>query len=168
MSGVAAVSDSHFKTPLPVSSTPRFVAPPAPVPRNPVEVKQVAIHNGPQQNTTTFPKTEVEIESTNGMEVEETQPTTTTTTIPGTTLPEGFFDDPKMDAKARGLEYRDPEEIEWENFVREIATEEVKSSTMRVEDEEESTITRELDEIEEQMTHWQRYNDYFPNTLNNT
>ncbi len=74
----------------------------------------------------------------------------------GLGLPEGFFDDPKLDAKARGLEWRDPEEVEWENFVKEMAGEDLKSSSMRVEDEEESTKVRELEEIEEQMAHWQK------------
>jgi len=74
-------------------------------------------------------------------------------------LPPGFFDDPKEDAKARGLEWRDPEEIEWEKFVKEIAGEEVKSSNLRTLDDEESTKSREIDEIEEQMAHWQKVID---------
>jgi zinc finger protein 830 len=76
---------------------------------------------------------------------------------PSVSLPAGFFDDAKEDAKARGIEYRNPEEAEWERFVKEIATEEVKSSVMRTVDEEESAKDRELDEIEEQMKNWQRY-----------
>jgi len=72
-------------------------------------------------------------------------------------LPAGFFDDAKEDAKARGIEYRNPEEAEWELFMKEIASEEVKSSVLRTVDEEESAKDRELDEIEEQMKNWQRY-----------
>ena len=38
-------------------------------------------------------------------------------------LPEGFFDDPKMDAKARKVEYKDPMTEEWEKFQKSIAKE---------------------------------------------
>ncbi len=39
-------------------------------------------------------------------------------------LPEGFFDDPKKDAKARKVEYKDPELEEWEKFQKSIQKEE--------------------------------------------
>ena len=38
-------------------------------------------------------------------------------------LPEGFFDDPKKDAKARKVEYKDPELEEWEKFQKSIQKE---------------------------------------------
>ena len=38
-------------------------------------------------------------------------------------LPEGFFDDPKRDAKARKVEYKDPELQEWEKFQKSIQKE---------------------------------------------
>eukprot|EP00731_Ephydatia_muelleri_P033566 Em0032g28a len=38
-------------------------------------------------------------------------------------LPEGFFDDPKMDARARNVEYKDPMTEEWEKFQKSIAKE---------------------------------------------
>lgn len=75
---------------------------------------------------------------------------------PTDALPAGFFDDAKQDAKARGLEYKNPDEAEWDKFVKEIATEDVKSSALRTADEEDSAKDRELDEIEEQMKNWQR------------
>lgn len=71
-------------------------------------------------------------------------------------LPAGFFDDAKEDAKARGIEYKNPDEAEWDKFVKEIASEDVKSSVLRTADEEFSAKDRELDEIEEQMKNWQR------------
>ncbi|CAG7731553.1 unnamed protein product [Allacma fusca] len=74
-------------------------------------------------------------------------------------LPEGFFDDPKEDAKVRGKEFVDPEEAEWNKFLKEIATEEIQSESLLVVDEEESRKERELDEIEDMMTHWQRVID---------
>jgi hypothetical protein len=38
-------------------------------------------------------------------------------------LPEGFFDDPKKDAKARHVEYKDPMTDEWERFQKSIQKE---------------------------------------------
>ena len=38
-------------------------------------------------------------------------------------LPEGFFDDPKLDAKARKVEYKDPMTEEWEKFQKTIQKE---------------------------------------------
>ncbi|XP_044258567.1 zinc finger protein 830 [Tribolium madens] len=67
------------------------------------------------------------------------------------TLPEGFFDDPKLDAKARNQEYKDPVEEEWEKFQREIREADNKSAAIIAEDQEESTNERQIDEIEEQM-----------------
>ncbi|KAI4460197.1 hypothetical protein MML48_6g00015779 [Holotrichia oblita] len=72
------------------------------------------------------------------------------------TLPEGFFDDPKLDAKARNLEYKDPVEEEWERFQREIRDADSKSAAIIAEDQEEATNERQLDEIDEQMKNWSR------------
>ncbi|KRT80156.1 hypothetical protein AMK59_7576 [Oryctes borbonicus] len=71
-------------------------------------------------------------------------------------LPEGFFDDPKLDAKARNLEYKDPVEEEWERFQREIREADSKSAAIIAEDQEEATNERQLDEIDEQMKNWSR------------
>ena len=71
-------------------------------------------------------------------------------------LPEGFFDDPKLDAKVRGVEFVNPEEAEWQKFMKEIASEEIQSDNIQVYDEEESRKERELDEIEDMMMHWQK------------
>ena len=38
-------------------------------------------------------------------------------------LPEGFFDDPQMDARARKVEYVDKMEVEWDSFVKEMKQE---------------------------------------------
>ncbi len=38
-------------------------------------------------------------------------------------LPEGFFDDPKKDAKARMVDYKDPLNEEWERFQKSIQKE---------------------------------------------
>ena len=67
------------------------------------------------------------------------------------TLPEGFFDDPKLDAKARNQEYKDPKEEEWEKFLKEIREADNKSAAIIAEDQEEATNERQIDDIEEQM-----------------
>ncbi|KAL3278932.1 hypothetical protein HHI36_016450 [Cryptolaemus montrouzieri] len=66
-------------------------------------------------------------------------------------LPEGFFDDPKLDAKARNLEYKDPIQEEWDRFQKEIRDAEGESAAIIAEDQEEATTERQIDEIDEQM-----------------
>ncbi|XP_029178029.1 LOW QUALITY PROTEIN: zinc finger protein 830 [Nylanderia fulva] len=74
-------------------------------------------------------------------------------------LPEGFFDDPIMDAKVRNVEYKDPIEEEWEKFQKEIKEETAQSAQIIADDQEEATTERQLDEIEEQIRHWSRVID---------
>lgn len=71
-------------------------------------------------------------------------------------LPEGFFDDPVLDAKARNVEYKDPIEEEWEKFRKEIAEETNVSEAIMAEDVEESKVERDIEEIDEQIHNWQR------------
>ncbi|GLH10996.1 Coiled-coil domain-containing protein 16 [Gryllus bimaculatus] len=71
-------------------------------------------------------------------------------------LPEGFFDDPLLDAKARNVEYKDPIEEEWEKFQKEIKEETSVSAQIISEDQEEATAERQIDEIDEQMRNWTR------------
>lgn len=77
-------------------------------------------------------------------------------TISCTAIPEGFFDDPKMDAKVRQIEFKDPVEEEWNKFQKEIHDEVTASVAIQEEDQEESTAERQLEEIEEQMLKWRR------------
>ena len=74
-------------------------------------------------------------------------------------LPEGFFDDPVMDAKARGVEYKDAEQAEWEAFQKEIAVEVAASTQMTAEEQLEETTDRQLEEIDDQMRAWSRVRD---------
>lgn len=76
-----------------------------------------------------------------------------------TILPEGFFDDPVMDAKVRNVEYKNPIEEEWEKFQKEIKEETAQSAQIIADDQEEATTERQLVEIEEQMRHWSRVMD---------
>lgn len=72
------------------------------------------------------------------------------------TLPEGFFDDPVKDAKARHLDYKDPTELEWEKFQQEIKEASDFSNAIIAEEQEEATAERQIDEIHEQMRNWSR------------
>lgn len=72
------------------------------------------------------------------------------------TLPEGFFDDPIKDAKARHLDYKDPTELEWEKFQQEIKEASDFSNAIIAEEQEEATAERQIDEIHEQMRNWSR------------
>ncbi|XP_047100398.1 zinc finger protein 830 [Schistocerca piceifrons] len=74
-------------------------------------------------------------------------------------LPEGFFDDPLLDAKARNVEYKDPVEEEWERFQREIKATENMSAAIIAEDQEAATAERQIDEIDEQIRNWSRVLD---------
>lgn len=71
-------------------------------------------------------------------------------------IPEGFFDDPVMDAKARGIEYKNPEDAEWEAFKKEIAVEVSASVELAAEEQLSETTGRQLEEIDEQMRAWGR------------
>ncbi|PNF28637.1 hypothetical protein B7P43_G08707 [Cryptotermes secundus] len=74
-------------------------------------------------------------------------------------LPEGFFDDPLLDAKARNVEYKDPIEGEWEKFQKEMKEESTVSAQIIAEDQEEATARRKIDELDEQMRNWSRVVD---------
>ncbi|XP_040566834.2 zinc finger protein 830 [Lepeophtheirus salmonis] len=71
-------------------------------------------------------------------------------------FPKAFFDDPIKDAKARQVEYRDPVQAEWEKFQKEISVEINTASEIAADDQVEATTDRQLEEIEEQMSAWNR------------
>ncbi|XP_055615505.1 zinc finger protein 830 [Toxorhynchites rutilus septentrionalis] len=71
-------------------------------------------------------------------------------------IPEGFFDDPKADAKARNIEYKDPNDEEWERFQKEIKEATTESMAIISEEQEESTAERQISEIDEQIRNWSR------------
>ncbi|XP_072019783.1 zinc finger protein 830-like [Amphiura filiformis] len=66
-------------------------------------------------------------------------------------LPEGFFDDPVIDAKVRNVEVRNTMEEEWTKFQKEMETQQQVSENLQEEDEEEAQIERNIDEIDEQI-----------------
>eukprot|EP01147_Barroeca_monosierra_P007296 gene7296-496_t len=65
-------------------------------------------------------------------------------------LPEGFFDDIKKDAKVRQVPVVDKTEQEWQSFQQEITKTEEESTALIAEEAEKSTINRLLDEEDEQ------------------
>ncbi|KAJ0178733.1 hypothetical protein K1T71_005508 [Dendrolimus kikuchii] len=74
-------------------------------------------------------------------------------------IPEGFFDDPILDAKIRNIEYKDPKEEEWERFQKEIKEEATASAEIIAGEQEEATAERQIDEIDEQIRNWSRVLD---------
>merc|ERR1712080_52958 len=62
-------------------------------------------------------------------------------------LPEGFFDDPKKDAAARNVEYKDPKETEWELFQKVIQEETKVAEAIQEEEDEESEMHKDLTEL---------------------
>ncbi len=83
-------------------------------------------------------------------------PSATVTMETDEVLPEGFFDDPIKDAKARNLEYKDPVEEEWDRFQKEIKAASTLSNAIIADDQEEATTERQIDEIDEQIRNWSR------------
>lgn len=75
-------------------------------------------------------------------------------------IPEGFFDDPMKDAKARHIEYKDPIEEEWDKFQKEIKEAEVVSMNIIAEEQEEATVERQIDEIDAQIKNWSRFANF--------
>ena len=71
-------------------------------------------------------------------------------------LPEGFFDDPKLDAKARNVEFVDSKEEEWSKFQKEIAQEVETSAEIAKEEREEATDERQIQDIDDQIQAWAR------------
>ncbi|XP_045187444.2 zinc finger protein 830-like [Mercenaria mercenaria] len=74
-------------------------------------------------------------------------------------LPEGFFDDPKMDAKVRKVEYVDKMEEEWELFQKTMKEETHVSEAIVEEEDEQVNVDRNIDEIDEQIQCWKEVND---------
>ncbi|XP_057292965.1 zinc finger protein 830-like [Hydractinia symbiolongicarpus] len=62
-------------------------------------------------------------------------------------LPEGFFDDPKQDAKARNVEFKDPQDEEWEKFQKMIQEETKISETIQDEEDEEAEMLKDMAEL---------------------
>lgn len=76
--------------------------------------------------------------------------------LAGNPLPEGFFDDPDLDAKARGQSRSDNLDAEFEEFKKIIQTEEVKSEVLIEKDDLMSNVDRDIEEVDELITRWSK------------
>ncbi len=77
----------------------------------------------------------------------------------GTTLPEGFFDDPEMDAKARGQSRAQNLEAEFEEFKKIIQSEDIKSEIIIEQDDDRSNVDRNIEEVDEMINRWNKIED---------
>lgn len=57
------------------------------------------------------------------------------------------------------MEYKDPAEEEWARFQKEISQEIEAATEMVADDREESTVDRQLEEIDDQMRAWSRVSE---------
>ena len=64
---------------------------------------------------------------------------------PASILPDGFFDDAREDAKARKVEYKDPQELEWEKFQNEMEHEDIRYNTIIEVDDQKLREERDVD-----------------------
>jgi len=76
--------------------------------------------------------------------------------LAGNPLPEGFFDDPELDAKARGQSRSDNLDAEFEEFKKIIQTEEVKSEFIIEKDDLMSNVDRDIEEVDDLITRWSK------------
>ncbi|KAM4689463.1 zinc finger protein 830 [Discoglossus pictus] len=72
-------------------------------------------------------------------------------------LPEGFFDDPEVDAKVRKVDApKDQMDKEWEEFQKEMRQVNTVSEAIVAEEDEEGRLERQIDEIDEQIECYRR------------
>lgn len=77
------------------------------------------------------------------------------------TLPKGFFDDPKQDARTRnGPHAKDPFEEQMDLFRKEIAQESIVSDVILEEDIDQLQQEKTLAEVEEQIMKWGKVEEY--------
>ncbi|XP_047022046.1 zinc finger protein 830 [Helicoverpa zea] len=134
----------NVETPQPIVQPPKNNAPQV-ISFHDEEIKRTPLNVPPAANSGDVPATSsTEAESVPGSE----QP-----------IPEGFFDDPILDAKVRNIEYKDPIEEEWDKFQKEIKEEATASAEIIAGEQEEATAERQIDEIDEQIRIWSKVLD---------
>ncbi|KAM8966747.1 zinc finger protein 830 isoform 2-T2 [Pelodytes ibericus] len=75
-------------------------------------------------------------------------------------LPEGFFDDPEVDAKVRKVDApKDQMDKEWDEFQKEMRQVNTVSEAIVAEEDEEGRVDRQIDEIDEQIECYRRIED---------
>ena len=101
------------------------------------------------ENNEQLPSTTVQ------METQETTNATESEPVPAA-LPEGFFDDPELDAKARGTTRAETLEAEYEAFKKAMQVEEAKSNTLIEQDDQTRELDRDLEEVDELIVRWSK------------
>ncbi len=76
--------------------------------------------------------------------------------VAGASLPEGFFDDPELDAKVRGKSRSENLETEYEEFKKIIQNEEVKSDVLIEKDDLISNVDRDIEEVDDLIYRWKK------------
>ncbi|XP_029445740.1 zinc finger protein 830 isoform X2 [Rhinatrema bivittatum] len=72
-------------------------------------------------------------------------------------LPEGFFDDPEVDAKVRKVDApKDQMDKEWDEFQKEMRQVNTVSEAIVAEEDEEGRLDRQIEEIDEQIECYRR------------
>ena len=82
--------------------------------------------------------------------------TNATTSAVATSLPEGFFDDPDMDDKIRGVSREANLEAEYEEFKKIIQAEEHKSDLIVEQDDALRDIVRDLEQVDDLINRWSK------------
>ena len=88
-----------------------------------------------------------------------TKPSSTTLSDVPATLPEGFFDDPDLDAQARGFDRVKNLEQEYEEFKKLMQNEEIKSDVIVEKDDYNRDVDRDLAEVDELISRWSKIED---------
>ena len=97
------------------------------------------------------------VANTNQLDAEakqESEKSNAVLNLTGTSLPEGFFDDPDLDAKARGFSRLENLEAEYEEFKKIIQNEEVKSDILIEKDDALRDVDRDIEEVDELINRW--------------
>jgi len=108
-----------------------------------------------------FDSSPVKSSSDNSKITTKTNASTVQTPLPEeiSAIPEGFFDDPHMDARIRKVEYVDKMEVEWDTFTREMKQETHVSEKIEANDDVERNFEREIKETNDLISRWQKIED---------
>ena len=105
-----------------------------------------------------LPASNIDTADTNAPAADESQHTTAGGGGDGK-LPEGFFDDPKRDAKVRGVKPEEAMEREWEAFQRLMETENEQSELIVAEQDHLIQLERDFTETHQQSGFFNRAED---------
>lgn len=103
--------------------------------------------------TTTTKKQKLDnvIKQTDSIDLNKTE-----TIVVGESLPEGFFDDPDLDAKVRGQSREANLEAEYEEFKKIIQNEEFKSDLLVEKDDKLRDFERDIEEVDDLIDRWNK------------